>query len=114
MNLGVGGGRGGKGRPGRQLSCAIKVQFNGNLLVGKATTAQLALEPGDEFENMLARKQIKFIPLGAAEEERAAGRSASGSSLVMQRPWQRFDRHNRFWLQHSTGHACDTPADPPF
>jgi hypothetical protein len=104
MDLGVGGGRGGKGRPGRQLSCAIKVQFNGNLLVGKATTAQLAL----------ARKQIKFIPLGTAEEERAAGHSASGSFIVMQRPWQRFDRHNRFWLQHSTGHACDTSADPPF
>ena len=29
MNLGAGGGRGGKGRPGRQLSCATKVQFNG-------------------------------------------------------------------------------------
>jgi hypothetical protein len=50
MNLGGGGGRGGKGRPGRQLSYATKVQFNGNLLVGKAYTAQLGLEPGDEFE----------------------------------------------------------------
>ncbi len=56
MNLGAGGGRAGKGRPGRQLSYATKVQFNGNLLVGKAYTAQLGLEPGDE-------------PLGAAEEE---------------------------------------------
>ena len=56
MNLGAGGGRAGKGRPGRQLSHATKVQFNGNLLVGKAYTAQLGLEPGDE-------------PLGAAEEE---------------------------------------------
>ena len=69
MNLGGGGGRGGRGRPGRQLSYATKVQFNGNLLVGKAYTAQLGLEPGDEFEIKLGRKQIKLIPLGAAEEE---------------------------------------------
>jgi len=69
MNLGASGGRGGKGRPGRQLSYATKVQFNGNLLVGKAYTAQLGLEPGDEFEIKLGRKQIKLIPLGAAEEE---------------------------------------------
>ena len=69
MNLGAGAGRGGKGRPGRQLSYATKVQFNGNLLVGKAYTAQLGLEPGDEFEIKLGRKQIKLIPLGAAEEE---------------------------------------------
>jgi hypothetical protein len=45
------------------------VQFNGNLLVGKAYTAQLGLQPGDEFEIKLGRKQIKLIPLGAAEEE---------------------------------------------
>ncbi|MFM7549000.1 MAG: AbrB-like transcriptional regulator, partial [Cyanobacteriota bacterium] len=46
MNLGAGGGRGGKGgkgRPGRQLSYATRVQFNGNLMVGKAYTAQLGL-----------------------------------------------------------------------
>jgi hypothetical protein len=69
MNLGAGVGRGSKGRPGRQLSYVTKVQFNGNLLVGKAYTAQLGLEPGDEFEIKLGRKQIKLIPLGAAEEE---------------------------------------------
>ena len=68
MNLGA-GSSGGKGRPGRSLSFATKVQFNGNLLVGKAYTAQLGLQPGDEFEIKLGRKQIKLIPLGAAEEE---------------------------------------------
>ena len=56
MNLSGGSGRGGRGRPGRQLSYATKVQFNGNLLVGKAYTAQLGLEPGDEFEIKLGRK----------------------------------------------------------
>ena len=69
VSLGDSGGGGGKGRPGRSLSFATKIQFNGNLLVGKAYTAQLGLQPGDEFEIKLRRKQIKLIPLGAAEEE---------------------------------------------
>jgi hypothetical protein len=69
VNFGDGGGSGGKRRPGRSLSFNTKVQFNGNLLVGKAYTAQLGLQPGDEFEIKLGRKQIKLIPLGAAEEE---------------------------------------------
>ena len=62
-------GSGSKGRPGRSLSYATKIQFNGNLLVGKAYTAQLGLKPGDEFEIKLGRKQIQLIPLGVAEEE---------------------------------------------
>ena len=69
VSLGDGGGNGGKGRPGRSLSFNTKIQFNGNLLVGKAYTAQLGLKPGDEFEIKLGRKQIQLIPLGAAEEE---------------------------------------------
>ena len=69
VTLGDGGGGGGKRRPGRSLSFNTKVQFNGNLLVGKAYTAQLGLEPGDEFEIKLGRKQIKLIPLGATEDE---------------------------------------------
>jgi len=69
VNLGDGGGSGGKGRPGRSLSFATKIQFNGNLLVGKAYTAQLGLKPSTEFEIKLGRNQIQLIPLGAAEEE---------------------------------------------
>ena len=46
-----------------------KAQFNGNLLVGKAYTAQLGLQPGDEFEIKLGRKQIKLIPIGGADED---------------------------------------------
>jgi hypothetical protein len=38
------------------------VQFKGNLLAGKAYTAQLWLEAGDEFEIKLGRKQIKLTP----------------------------------------------------
>ena len=54
---------------GRQLSYATKVQFNGNLMVGKAYTALLDLKPGDEFEIKLGRKQIRLVPLGSEEEE---------------------------------------------
>jgi hypothetical protein len=68
MHFGA-GSSGGKGKPGRSLSFVTKIQFNGNLMVGKAYTAQLGLEPGDEFEIKLGRKQIQLIPLGAAEEE---------------------------------------------
>jgi hypothetical protein len=59
----------GRGKAGRSLSYVTKVQFNGNLMVGKAYTAQLGLQPGDEFEIKLGRKQIKLIPLGSTDDE---------------------------------------------
>jgi hypothetical protein len=71
VSLGDGGGRS-VGKAGRKLSFVATVQGNGNLLVGKAYTAVLGLEPGDEFEIKLGRKQIKLVPAGAAEEEDAA------------------------------------------
>jgi hypothetical protein len=55
----------GKGKPGRKLSFNTKVQFNGNLMVGKAYTALLDLKPGDEFEIKLSRKGIRLVPAGA-------------------------------------------------
>jgi len=67
VSLGEGGGRGGKA--GRKLSYVTKVQFNGNLLVGKAYTAQLGLEPGDEFEIKMGRKQIRLVPVGGSDED---------------------------------------------
>jgi hypothetical protein len=45
------------------------VQFNGNLMVGKAYTAELGLEPGDEFEIMLGRNHILLVHVGAADNE---------------------------------------------
>ena len=42
---------------------------NGNLLVGKAYTAMLDLNPGDEFEIKLGRKAIRLIPVGGTDEE---------------------------------------------
>ena len=38
-------------------------------LVGKAYTAQLGLEPGDEFEIKLGRKQITLAPIGSEDED---------------------------------------------
>ncbi|MCP9916248.1 AbrB family transcriptional regulator [Cyanobium sp. ATX 6F1] len=56
-------------KAGRNLSYATKVQFNGNLMVGKAYTSLLDLKPGDEFEIKLGKKQIRLVPLGATDEE---------------------------------------------
>jgi hypothetical protein len=68
FSLGEGGGNV-KGKAGRSLSYVAKVQFNGNLLVGKAYTGLLDLKPGDEFEIKLGRKQIRLVPVGGADEE---------------------------------------------
>jgi hypothetical protein len=57
------------GKAGRKLSFTTKVQFNGNLMVGRAYTAMLDLKPGDEFEIKLGRKQIRLTPLGAEDDE---------------------------------------------
>ena len=56
-------------KAGRKLSYTAKVQFNGNLMVGKAYTAMLNLKPGDEFEIKLGRKQIKLISAGQVDED---------------------------------------------
>jgi len=58
----------GRGKCGRTLSYVAMVQGSGNQLKGKAYTALLGLEPGDEFEIKLGRKQIKLTS-GSAEEE---------------------------------------------
>jgi hypothetical protein len=66
----VGNGIGaGKGKAGRSLGFTTKIQFNGNLMVGKAYTALLDLKPGDEFEIKLGKKQIRLVPVGGADEE---------------------------------------------
>jgi hypothetical protein len=74
MTLGDGGK--GRARPGRELSYMAKVHFNGNLMVGKAYTDQLGLQPGDEFEIKLGRKQIQLVPLGSDVEEEGTAAAA--------------------------------------
>ena len=66
IDLGSGGKGVGKG--GRKLSYTAKVQGNSNLLIGKAYTAMLGLEPGMEFEIKLGRKSIRLIPVGGSDE----------------------------------------------
>ena len=68
IDLGIGGGKG-VGKGGRKLSYTAKVQGNSNLLIGKACTAMLGLEPGMEFEIKLGRKSIRLIPVGGSDEE---------------------------------------------
>ena len=63
------GGNASVGVGGRKLSYIAKVQGNGNLLVGKAYTTMLGLEPGAEFEIKLGKKAIRLIPVGGSEEE---------------------------------------------
>lgn len=67
MSLGECGGKG-RGKGGRKLSYTTKIQFNGNLLVGKAYTALLDLQPGDEFEIKLGKKQIRLVPVGGSDD----------------------------------------------
>ena len=54
-------------RAGRKLSFNTKVQFNGNLMVGKAYTAMLDLKPGDEFEIKLSRGGIRLVPIAGGD-----------------------------------------------
>ena len=65
----LGGGGSGIGKGGRKLSYVATVQGNGNLLVGKAYTAMLGLEPGSEFDIKLGKKAIRLIPVGGSDEE---------------------------------------------
>ena len=62
-------GTAGIGKGGRKLSYKAVVQGNGNLLVGKAYTAMLDLNPGDEFEIKLGKKAIRLVPVGGSDEE---------------------------------------------
>ena len=57
------------GKGGRKLSYTTKIQFNDNLMVGKAYTAVLDLKPGDEFEIKLGKKQIRLVPVGSSDDE---------------------------------------------
>ncbi len=69
VSLGADAGGKGRGKGGRKLSYVATVQGNGNLLVGKAYTAMLDLQPGDEFEIKIGRKQIQLIPAGGAGDD---------------------------------------------
>ena len=50
----------------RKLSYRATVQGNGNLLIGKAYTSMMNLDPGDQFEIKLGKKFIRLVPVESA------------------------------------------------
>ena len=59
------------------MSYKAVVQGNGNLLIGKAYTAMLDLNPGDEFDIKLGKKAIRLIPVGGEEEVEGASEESA-------------------------------------
>ncbi|WP_241357377.1 AbrB family transcriptional regulator, partial [Escherichia coli] len=47
-------------RGGRSAGYRVSVQSNGNLLIGRAYTKQLGVNPGDEVDIVLGRKHIRL------------------------------------------------------
>ena len=64
----LGGGNAGVGKGGRKLSYVATVQGNGNLLIGKAYTAMMDLDPGDQFKIKLDKNAITLTRMGSLED----------------------------------------------
>ena len=56
------------GQGGRKLFYTAKVQFSSTMMTVRLT-AMLGLQPGDNLEVKLGRKQIRLIPGGGSDEE---------------------------------------------
>ena len=54
-----------QGRSGRLLPFHTKVQFNGNLMVGRAYLDLLDARPGDHFVIRIGRDSIRLLPMQA-------------------------------------------------
>ena len=54
--------------PHRKLSYIATVQSNGNLVIGKAYTAMMDLDPGDQFEIKLDKNEITLTRMGPLED----------------------------------------------
>jgi hypothetical protein len=67
--VGVGADYSPPGKRGPKPKGRTRVQHNGNLMIGKAYTAQLGLRPGDEFEIRLGREHMLLVPVVAADNE---------------------------------------------
>jgi hypothetical protein len=66
LRLGAGGSRV-VGKAGRALPFHTKVQFNGNLMVGRAYIDLLDLKPGDHCAIKLGRHGISLVPIASRE-----------------------------------------------
>lgn len=76
--------------PGRKLSYVARVQFNGNLMVGKAYVNQMGAKPGDSYRIAIGRNgALRLIPINDDGSDRAVEEApeldaapAAGASLV--------------------------------
>lgn len=79
-------GGGATGKPsGRTLSYTARVQFNGNLLIGKSYVRQMGFEPGDQFKIVLGKAGIRLVPV-ASEDENAVSEQAPQIPVVCPAP----------------------------
>lgn len=53
--------------PHRKLSYRAMVQGNGNIVIGKAYTAMMDLDPGDEFDIKLGKNDIRLTRVVGGE-----------------------------------------------
>lgn len=58
---------------GRKLSFIARVQFNGNLMVGKAYIAQMGAKPGDAYRVVIGRGTgaLRLVPINEDGSDRA-------------------------------------------
>lgn len=63
LDLDSKGKQGARRRGGRSATYRVKVQSNGNLLIGAAYTRQMNLQPGDEFQIIMGRHHIRLSQL---------------------------------------------------
>ena len=91
----------GDGKPGRPLLRTMRVLFNGNLLVGKAYTAQLGLKPGEDFRSSWAGARSGSIRWMRRRRGRRAPAPIPGSSsrgaeqAAAAGAWSLWARHRR-------------------
>ncbi|MFQ6539446.1 MULTISPECIES: AbrB-like transcriptional regulator [Aphanothece] len=112
MNLGGGGGRGGRGRSGRQLSYATKVQFNGNLMVGKACTTQLGLGcPAMSSRSSWAANRSSSSPRGL--QKRSERRVPAHEGPAVHGPLSPAERDNRHRSLRFSAYANHSSANTP-
>lgn len=54
---------------GRKAAHRMRVQANGNLLIGSAYTREMGLEPGTIFEIQPGRKHLKLVLVESSDQE---------------------------------------------
>lgn len=71
----------GRGKPGRSLSYETRVQFNGNLLIGRSYVAEAGFQPGDVFAIRPSRNGFSLRPVATGDGDQFDGSEAGDCSL---------------------------------